>query len=66
MVIGNCGGFTIAGEALVGELDDKGGLVGFGPAGDGEGVAKGQVKRMVIEVHGGQISEITAGGQGLY
>jgi|HubBroStandDraft_5_1064220.scaffolds.fasta_scaffold709144_2 hypothetical protein len=54
MVIGDGGGFSIAGEAIVSELDDEGRLVGFCPAGNGKGVAECQVIRIIVTGHRGQ------------
>ena len=54
MIIGDGGGFPIARNAVVGELEDEGRLMGLGTAGDGERIAEGQVIRIVVTSHGGQ------------
>ena len=54
MIIGYGRSFPIAGETIVRKLDDEGRLVRFGAAGDGEGMAEGQVIRIVVTSHEGQ------------
>lgn len=54
MIIGDGRGFAVAGETVVGELDDEGRLVRFGAAGNCKRVTECQVIRMVVTGHGTQ------------